>query len=60
MTDRFSEENYSKRMKAVVIVLLILTILYMITVMGLFMEPKNEPEGIFVRFILFFKQSMLL
>jgi len=59
MTDSFPERPNSIRAKLMIVILLFIVGLYMGIVLGLF-EESEEPEGIFVRFILFFKQSILL
>ncbi len=53
------ERPNTKRLSILVILLLVVIAFYSLQILGLFEEPV-EPEGIFVRLILFFKQNTLL
>jgi len=58
-TEPYPERPNTKRLGMIIILLLTVSALWLFSVTGFFDEPV-EPEGIFVRFILFFKQSTLL
>lgn len=58
------EENYPERpnttrIKILIVLVVVLGVLWFVGVLDFFEEPV-EPEGIFVRLILFFKQNTLL
>ncbi|MCP6727015.1 MAG: hypothetical protein KJI69_03265 [Patescibacteria group bacterium] len=57
--EEYPEKPNTKRLGILVILLFVVITLWVITVSDLFEEPE-EPEGIFVRLILFFKQNTLL
>jgi len=57
MTDP-EEQQGSARLGFIILIMVVLLVLYV--VMVFFDEKEEEPEGIFVRFILFFKQSILI
>ncbi len=57
MTDP-EEQQGSTRLGMIILIMVVLLVLYV--VMVFFDEKEEEPEGIFVRFILFFKQNMLI
>ncbi len=59
MTEPFPERPNPMRAKLFIVILIFLIAVYMGIVIGLFEEPE-EPEGIFVRFILFFKLNTLI
>lgn len=61
MSDRFNEEPPSSRRLGVIIFVLVITMsLWVVMNLGIFEESEEEPLGMIVRFILFFKQSMLI
>jgi len=55
----YPERPNPRRLGILIIILIVLTVLWYTNFSGVFDEPV-EPEGIFVRFILIFKQSTLL
>jgi len=57
MTDR-EEQQGNTRIGMIILIMVVLLVLYVVIVF--FDEKEEEPEGIFVRFILFFKQSSLI
>jgi len=57
MTDP-EEQQGNTRIGMIILIMVVLLVLYV--VMVFFDEKEEEPEGIFVRFILFFKQSILI
>ena len=57
MTDP-EEQQGSTRLGMIILIMVVLLVLYV--VMVFFDEKEEEPEGIFVRFILFIKQNMLI
>ncbi len=61
MSDRFNDEPpRSGRLGLIIIVLILTMVLWVIMNFGFFDEPKEEVEGIIVRFILFFKLNTLI
>ena len=58
-TEEYPERPNTKRIVILTILLLFVTAFYTLNILGFFDEPE-EPEGIFVRFILIIKQSTLL
>jgi len=57
-----SDDNHQHndpRLGMIIVIMIVLLLLYAIITFGFFEEPE-EPEGIFVRLILFFKQIMLI
>lgn len=61
MSDRFRDEPpNSGRLRFIIIILVITMALWFTVNVGIFDDPKEEVEGIVVRFILIFKQSMLI
>lgn len=58
-TEDYPERPNPRRLVILLIILIGLGVLWFTNMSGVFDEPQ-EPEGIFVRFILFFKQSTLL
>jgi len=59
MTDEFTQRPSTTRAKIFILILIFIIALYMGVVLGIFEEPE-EPEGIIVRFILFFKLNTLI
>jgi len=59
MSDDFPKRN-SRSISISILIVVILSVLYMVLVVGIFTEEPEEPEGIIVRFILFIKQNMLI
>ncbi len=57
--EEYPQRPNTKRLGILVILLFVVITLWVITVSDFFEEPE-EPEGIFVRLILFFKQNTLL
>lgn len=60
-----SDDNSSKpsilRLKIIILLIIFLISVYMGMIWGLFNQPEEPEEvGIIVRFILFFKQNMLI
>ena len=60
MTNPSDEPINTGRGKTYLILLLFFIVLYIVFVIDFFNRPVEEPEGIIVRFILFFKQSILI
>ncbi len=58
-TEPFPERPASKRIVIMLILLLSVLSFYVLNIIGIFDEVE-EPEGIFVKFILFFKQNTFL
>lgn len=58
-TEEYPERPSTKRIGMLIIFLVVVTAIWVMLDFNFFDEPE-EPEGIFVRFILLFKQSMLL
>ena len=58
-TEDYPERPNPRRLVILLIIVIGLGVLWFTNMSGVFDEPQ-EPEGIFVRFILFFKQSTLL
>jgi len=58
-TEDYPERPNPRRLGILIIILFVLGLLWFTNQSGLLEEPV-EPEGIFVRFILFFKQSTLI
>jgi len=59
MEDDVPERPNTKRLVILTILLLFVIAFYSLNILGFFDEPE-EPEGIFVKFILFFKQNTLI
>ena len=55
----FPERPNSKKLGILIILLVIIMALWVLSISDFFEEPE-EPEGIIVRFILFFKQNTLI
>ena len=60
MTNPFDEPVNTNRLKFTIVILLILIILWMVSVAYFFSEPEEPQQGIIVRFIVFFKQFVLI
>ncbi len=59
MVEDYPERPNIKRLVMLIILLVTVSAIWLFSVNGFFDEPE-EPEGFFVRFILLFKQSILL
>jgi len=59
MDDDYPEKPNIKRLGILTILLLFVIAFYSLNILGFFDEPE-EPEGIFVKLILFFKQNTLI
>jgi len=61
MSDDDSSKPSILRLKIIIILIIFLISVYMGMIWGLFNQPEEPEEvGIIVRFILFFKQNMLI
>lgn len=62
MSDRFTDNSppNSKNITLLIFVLVLTTTIWVVVNFGIFDESEEEPLGMIVRFILFFKQSMLI
>jgi len=59
MVKDYPERPNTTRIKILIVLVVVLGVLWFVGVLDFFEEPE-EPEGIFVRLILFFKQNTLL
>lgn len=60
MSHPFDEPVNTKRGKLYLLLLLFFIAIYIAFVIDFFNEPEEQPEGIIVRFIVFFKQFVLI
>lgn len=60
MSFPYDHQKNNLKQKILIVLLLLLVGVYMGIVVGVFNEPEEEPEGIIVRFIVFFKQIVLI
>lgn len=61
MSDDHSRKPSILRLKIIIMLIIFLISVYMGMIWGLFNQPEEPEEvGIIVRFILFFKQNMLI
>jgi len=59
MTDKLPEKPDFRKLAILVVALVISITVFIVSMFNILEEPE-EPEGIFVKFILFFKQNMLI